>query len=250
MGPHAASYVRRLSKLLGAPADANVARLSNVMIERSIRAHDALFAAGDRSDMVFIVVNGRVKLSTAAENGKEVILDLLKAGDILGETALVESGVRQLSAEALEDSTLLGLRCDDFEVLMRQWPALACAVTKILARRLLLRQRQLQRLVSKSVSSRLAALLLDELHEQACVSTVYLDLTHQEIAQLIGTSRETVTALLSRFAGLAMIAHDRRTITVLDLATLTACARGQMQVSPRQPLPPQRAVLARVAVGA
>jgi len=127
-------------------------------------------------------------------------LDLLKAGNILGETALVEGGVR----------------------------------------RLLLQQQQLLRLVANSVSSRLAALLLDELRKQGADSILRLDLTHQEIAQLIGTSRETVTALLSRFVALAMIGHDRRPITVLYAKALASCVRRRLQVGPRQPLPEPR----------
>jgi len=250
MGPQATWYVRQLCRLLGAPTETEAARLMTIMVERHVEAHEPIFSAGDRGDTVFIVVNGRIKLSTAAENGKEVIVDLLKAGDILGETALVENGVRQLSAEALEESTLLAIRREDFEGLMRQWPALAMAVTKILAQRLLSQQILLQRLVSKSVSSRLALLLLDELSKQGSETTLRLDLTHQEIAQLIGTSRETVTALLSRFQGLGIIKHERRTITIYDMDMLNACAQGHIQVSPRHPLPEQRLVLERIAVGA
>jgi CRP/FNR family transcriptional regulator len=249
MGPQASLYVRQLCRLNGALDDADVARLSAIMVERVVHAREPVFAAGDHSDSVYILVRGRVKLATASDNGKEIILDLLKAGDIFGETALVESGVRQLTAEALEESIVLGLRCGDFEALLAEWPALGNAVTKILARRLLQQQRQLQQLVSKSVSSRLATLILEE-ERRAGGGEVALDLTHLEIAQLIGTSRETVTALLSRFQALRIIAHDRRRLRVLDGERLVDCAQGRLQVSPRQPLLHASRQQERIAVSA
>lgn len=250
MGPQSSQYVRQLCRLNGALAEADVARLGALMVERVVRAHEPVFSAGDHSDSIYILVRGRVKLATASDNGKDIIVDLLKAGDILGETALIEDGVRQLTAEALEESVLLGLRCGDFEALMAEWPALANAVTKILARRLLQQQRQLQQLVSKSVSSRLAELLREKDRRDGGAGEIALDLTHLEIAQLIGTSRETVTALLSRFQALRIIAHDRRRIRVLDADRLLACAQGRLQVSPRQPLPHAQQRENRLAVSA
>lgn len=236
MGPATVQYVRQLSKMLGGSNEREVARLMEVMAEYRVAAREPLFSAGEAGDLVYIVVSGRLKVCAAADNGKEVIIALARAGDIVGETALVENGVRQLSAEALDDSTLIGLHCADFEALMLRRPALACALTKMLARRMLAQQLQLQRVVAKPVGGRLAALLQDELQRLGHDAELQLDLTHQELAQRIGTSRETVTALLSRFVGLGIIAHVGRRIRVHDRDRLAACARGELKVSPRLPL--------------
>jgi CRP/FNR family transcriptional regulator, cyclic AMP receptor protein len=134
MGPQAAWYVSQIGKLLGAISEADLNRMMNVMVERRVHAHELLFTAGDRTDAIYILVQGRVKLFSVADNGKEVILDLLQAGDIVGETALVENGIRQISAEALEETIAVGLSRGDFEALMQVRPTLAAAVAHILAR--------------------------------------------------------------------------------------------------------------------
>lgn len=247
--PTAIRFVRQLGKLLGALNDQDVARLQQAMHEQQLATRESVYCAGDQDDRIAIVVSGRLKLYVPAANGKEVILALAGAGDLVGETALVEGGVRQSSAEALEPSTVLSLCRAEFEALMQQRPAFACAVARLLAGRLLLQQTQLQRLIAQPVASRLAALLQDELRHAGSGCELRLTLTHQEVAQRIGTSRETVTALLSRFVTLGMLSHRGRQITIHDPGQLAACARGSIKVSPRLPLAgsPRHALLARSA---
>ena len=226
-------YIQRLARVLGAVSDQEASRLLNMMQERRLQPRESVFTAGERSDTIYFVVHGCVKLIVTGRNGRDTVLDLLRVGDIVGETSLVEGGVRQVSAEAVEHTILVGLSRENFETLVYQWPALAAAVMKLIARRTLAQQRLLQRLTSRSVSGRLALLLLDEQERQGDEGPVRLGLRHHQIAQLIGASRETVSALFSRFVKLGLISYDRSTITVLDRSQLSACARGDLYVSAR-----------------
>lgn len=247
MAPQTNAYIKQLVRLLGPLREQDVAYLASIMSERLCRARERLFSAGDASDSVYLLVGGRVKLCAATENGKEVILDILRSGDIVGESALTGERARRASAEALDDSRLICFSTADFERLMLRLPQLSVAVSKVMARRLQAAQEQLQSQVVKTVAGRLATLLRDEAQRQrvwdAALPILDLDLTHQEIAQWLGTSRETVTALLSRFSSLGIIATDRRRLVIRDRVLLERCARDQLHVSPRQPAPllqPQR----------
>ncbi len=226
-------YIQRLGGMLGATEDPAVQRLMDAMHERALAPQETLFAAGEHSNSIYFVVNGCLAISIAGRNGREVMLDMLRAGDIAGETALVEDGVRRRSVFALEPSIVVGISREDFEVLMQQSRAFATAVTRLMAERILAHERLIQRLTSQSVSSRLAQLLLDLLARQAGNSVLKLHLTHNQIAQLVSTSRETVSALLSRFVKLGFIQYDRASITILNEAGLGECARSERYVSAR-----------------
>ncbi len=228
-----ALYIQRLGGRLGATDDAEVRRLIDAMHERELAPQETLFVAGEHSNSIYFVVSGCLAISIAGRNGREVTLDLLRAGDIAGETALVEDGVRRRSVFALESSIVVGSRREDFEVLMQQSRAFALAIARLMAERILDHEQLIQRLTSQSVSSRLAQLLLDQLARQSGNAVLQLRLTHNQIAQLISTSRETVSALLSRFVKLGLIHYDRSSITVLDRERLCECARGELYVSAR-----------------
>lgn len=233
MSTQGAGYVQRLGRMLGTLSDHEISRLLTAMAERELRSQELVYAEGENSDSIYFVVRGCVRLFVAGRNDREVVLELLRVGDILGETALIEEGVRQSSAQATEPSTIVGLRREAFEALMLQYPTLAAAVTKLLARRILAQQQLMQRLASLPVSGRLALLLLEELVRQGTGEVLQLGLRHHQIAQLIGTSRETVSALLRRFAQLGLIKYDRTVIRVLDQEQLGRCARGELYVSAR-----------------
>jgi CRP-like cAMP-binding protein len=109
-----------------------------------------------------------------------------------------------------------------------------------MARRLAGMQRTFMNLVSKPVSARLADTLLNRQEE----GVVHLGLTHQELAQTIGTSRETVTALLSRFATLGAIMPVADGYRIIDEDVLDDIANGDLQVSPRHPVSPQPSTMA------
>ena len=233
-------YLRQLSKVLNVLTDEELERLIPLLTERSFRPRQLLFSAGDPPERVYLLLKGRVKIYQVAENGKEIILDVVPKGGVVGDMAIVEDGERTACAAAIDDTVAVTISWEDFSHLLQQSPKLGFTMMELMARRLAGMQRTFMNIVSKPVSARLADTLLNRQED----GIAYLGLTHQELAQTIGTSRETVTALLSRFVMLGAIAPIPDGYRILDEDLLDDIANGDLPVSPRHPVSSQPSTIA------
>ncbi len=224
-------YLRQLSKLMSVLSDDELERLIPHLTERRFRPKQLVYSAGDPAERVFLILKGRVKLYVVAENGKEIILDVVGRGGVIGDLAIAEDGERAMCAAAMDETVAASISWEDFAHVLQSSPRLGFAMAQLMAERLMGLQRSFLNLVSKPVSARLADTLISRQERGA----VRLGLTHQELAQTIGTSRETVTALLSRFAALGAIAPDGDGYLILDEDLLDDIAAGELLVSPRHP---------------
>jgi CRP/FNR family transcriptional regulator len=225
-------YLRQWSRILNVLTDEELDRLIPLLSERTLRPRQQLFSTGEPPERVFLLLKGRVKVYQVAENGKEIILDIVTKGGIVGDMAIVENGERTACAQALEETTAVTISWEDFTYFLQQSPRLGFAMVELMARRLTGMQRTVMSLVSKPVSARLADFLI----ERADNGVVALGLTHAELAQSIGTSRESVTALLSRFVALGALAPEAEGYRVADAGILAGIAGGEITVSPRHPV--------------
>ena len=228
-------YLRQLSKVVNVLTDEEMERLVPLLSERRFRPREVIFSAGDPAERVFLILKGRVKIYHVAENGKEIILDVVPRGGVVGDMAIVENGERIACAQAIDETVAATISWEDFSHILQQSPRLGFAMAELMAHRLAGMQRTFMNLVSKPVSARLA----DVLTSRQESGFVQLGLTHQELAQTIGTSRETVTALLSRFVTLGAITPVTEGYRILDQDLLDGIAHGDLQVSPRHPVVPQ-----------
>ncbi len=232
-------YLRQLSKVMSVLTDEELERLIPLLTERNFRPRQVLFQAGDPAERVYLLLKGRVKIYQVAENGKEIILDVVGKGGVVGDMAIVEDGERTACASAIDETVAVSISWEDFSHLLQQSPKLGFAMMELMARRLAGMQRTFMNIVSKPVSARLADTLLNRQEE----GVVHLGLTHQELAQTIGTSRETVTALLSRFVTLGAIAQVGDGFRILDEDLLDDIANGEVTVSPRHPVNTQASTI-------
>ncbi len=233
-------YLRQLSRVMNVLSDEELDRLIPLLTERRFRARQVLFSTGDPAERVFLVLKGRVKTYQVAENGKEIILDVIGRGGIVGDMAIVEGGERIACAQAIDETVAVSISWEDFSHLLQQSPRLGFAMAELMARRLVGMQRTFMNIVSKPVSARLADDLLNRQED----GVVRLGLTHQELGQTIGTSRETVTALLSRFVALGAIVSHGDGYLITDEDLLDDIAHGDVQVSPRHPAGQQPSAVA------
>src|SRR6187431_2464488 len=97
-------YLRQLSKVLNVLTDEELERLIPLLTERSFRPRQMLFRAGDPPERVYLLLKGRVKIYQVAENGKEIILDVVSKGGVVGDMAIVEDGERTACAAAIDDT--------------------------------------------------------------------------------------------------------------------------------------------------
>ncbi len=234
-------YLRQLSRVMNVLTDEELDRLIPLLTERRFKPRQVIFSTGDPAERVYLVLRGRVKIYQVAENGKEIILDVVGRGGVVGDMAIVEGGERIACAQTIDETVAVSISWEDFSHLLQQSPRLGFAMAELMARRLIGMQRTLMNIVSKPVSARLADSLLNRQEDDG---RVQLGLTHQELAQTIGTSRETVTALLSRFVALGAIAPVDDGYRVIDEDLLDDIAHGDVQVSPRHPAGQQPSAVA------
>jgi CRP/FNR family transcriptional regulator len=233
-------YLRQLSRVLNVLSDEELNRLIPLLTERQFKPRQVIFSAGDPAERVYLILKGRVKIYQVAENGKEIILDVVGKGGVVGDMAIVEDGERTACAQAIDEAMAVSISWEDFSHLLQQSPRLGFAMMELMARRLAGMQRTFMNIVSKPVSARLADTLISRQED----GVIYLGLTHQELAQTIGTSRETVTALLSRFVTLGAIAPVSDGYRITDEDLLDDIANGDVAVSPRHPVSAQASTVA------
>ncbi len=202
-------------------------RFAEVTREKQYPKGSVILFEDDPGDSLFIVRSGRVKVVLVAEDGREVILGVLGVGEHFGELSLIDDQPRSAHVIAMEDSTLLVLRRDDFQRRVEATPVVAWSLLTELSRRLRRADGKIGGLVLLDVPGRIARLLLDYVEESGS-DTIEKPVTHQMIAQMIGASRETVSRSLREFQDAGWIRVVRRKITVSDRAALIARAQARV----------------------
>lgn len=184
-----------------------------------VKKRQPLYLPGDPSSNVYLLKKGRVKIANTAPSGKEVTFDILEPGEVFGELEVLEDAPRSTSAEALDDALICVIPRKDFDQYLAMHPNVTVKLTKLIGLRLKKIQSRIEDLVFRDVPARLAH-LLSELSKSDGVAEkqgvrLKVKLTHQEMANLIGCSRETVSATMGQFRDQGLIQMDGRTITIL-----------------------------------
>lgn len=181
-----------------------------------------LYMQGQSSNGVYILCQGRVKLSTCSKDGKVIILHIAEPGEVLGLSSAVSNTVHLATAEVLEPCQVNFVKNDDFLTFLKQNPEACLSAVKQLGHNYQTAYFQICSLgLSNSVADRLASLFLSWCKEYCDGhNSIHLKIhyTHEEIAQMIGTSRETVTRLLKDFKernlislkGSDLVIHDKK----------------------------------------
>ena len=193
--------------------------LSDVTFTRTFSKDNVIILAEEEGDTLFILKNGQVKVSIVSEEGREVILSLLGPGSVFGELSLLDGKPRSANVVATEETDLLMLRRADFLQLIYKTPQIATALLAELATRMRKTDRQIEGLALLDVTSRISDTLLQLATEQGAETTDGVTIesrpTHQELANMSGTTRETVSRVLKRLEGQGYINRNGRKITIL-----------------------------------
>ncbi|MFZ0325222.1 MAG: Crp/Fnr family transcriptional regulator [Actinomycetes bacterium] len=184
----------------------------------------AIFTEGEPGDRLFIIVEGKVKLGQTSVDGRENLLAVLGPGEMFGELSLFDPGARTSTATALTDVVLLGLGQRDLRPWLTGRPEVAEELLQALAQRLRRTNEAMSDLVFSDVPGRVAKALL-ELSEKFGTPVdggilVAHDLTQEELAQLVGASRETVNKALADFAQRGWLRLEARAVVLLDVDRL------------------------------
>jgi CRP/FNR family transcriptional regulator, cyclic AMP receptor protein len=203
---------------------------SSVIQLRTYNPETVIFQEGDNGEALYILVEGMVKLSKVDLGGYEKTLTLLKPPEFFGEMSLLGSKTRSATAIALNQVKTYLLFADDFNKLMQTYPTVTLNLTSTLAQRLRGMDDEAQILSYKDAQGRVAFVLLRlyrsgvvELNAQGNAS---VRLTHQELANLAGTSRETVTRALKVLEEIGVIETKPKEILITDISGLEEVLHG------------------------
>ena len=197
---------------------------AELMRERSYPKGSVILFEDDPGDALYLVASGQVKVVLIGEDGREVILSVLGEGAFFGEMALLDDEPRSAHVIAMEDSIVLALRREDFRARLRASPEVAIALLKELSRRLRRADDQIGSLVLLDVGGRVAELLV-RLADEEGADRITRKLTHATIAQMIGSSRETVSRTMRDLQDKNLVAVTRQEIVLTDRAGLAALSR-------------------------
>jgi len=192
--------------------------------ERSYPKGSVILFEDDQGDALYLVAAGQVKVVLIGEDGREVILSVLGEGSFFGEMALIDDEPRSAHVIAMEDSTVLVLRREDFQARLRSSPEVAVGLLRELSRRLRRADEKIGSLVLLDVNGRVADLLLRLAAEEGG-ERITRKITHHVIAQMIGSSRETVSRTMRDFVERGFIQVTRKDITLTNRSSLEQAAR-------------------------
>lgn len=183
-----------------------------------------LFKEGDGGEHVYVILDGKLKLGTSSGDGRENLLSILGPGEMFGELSLFDPGPRTSTATAVTDAKLLSLSHEKLIPWLREHPDVSLQLLARLAQRLRRTNEAVGDLVFSDVPGRVAKALIDLGHRFGKATDdglfVHHDLTQEELAQLVGASRETVNKALADFAGRGWLKLDGRAVLITDFERL------------------------------
>jgi CRP/FNR family transcriptional regulator, cyclic AMP receptor protein len=184
--------------------------------------NDVMFEEGDEADEMFVVQTGRVAIGRRSPDGRESLVALMEPGDLFGEMSLFDDGSRSASARALERSSLLGLPYAGVRKALDDEPELLWDVVSLLAQRLRTTDDALADAVLLDVTGRTAKRMLELAGDQ---SEFQLPITQEELAGLVGASRERVNKSIAAFVRLGWIEQSDRRYRIVERDRLEQRAR-------------------------
>jgi CRP-like cAMP-binding protein len=203
-------------------SDEVLAELASHLIERRYPKNSTIVEEGLGGDYMYVIREGRVKVTKASEDGREKIMNFLEAGDFFGEMSLLDSQPRTASVKTLQPARLLALSRRDLMASFRKSPDLALGVIEELVRRLRETNEQASSMSFQRVKAR-AMGLLERIAQDEAGRRLTPALTHQQIADMIGTSRETVTRVVKQLKHDAWLGQEGKRYVIEDRPSAGSC---------------------------
>jgi CRP/FNR family transcriptional regulator, cyclic AMP receptor protein len=217
-----ADLIRRVP-LFSTLTDAEFSQLEHVFVTRAYRKGQIIFLEEETGNYMYLVLAGKVKVSKAGTGGKETILAIHRPGDFFGEMSLLDGKTAPATVSAMEDAKIISISGSDFHRYLLHNEKVLLQIINVLCSRL--RQVwQTQSLSSSTADARIRRGIYDLAKKHgvrdAHGTIIDLKITHQELAEMVGTSRETVTRVLARLKEQGILEIAQRRMTLLDAEAL------------------------------
>lgn len=196
--------------------------INRVSIVKRFRKDHLILLEDEEGDTLFIIIKGKVKVTSISGLGKEVILSILSDGDFFGDMSLLDGKPRSASVIALDDSDIRLIRRSDFLKLLEKHPRIPLKLLEELTSRLRKADERIESLALLDVTGRVAGILLQLANERGVTTPHGIFIksrpTHQELANMVGTTRETVTRVLKQLEQKQYIEMTGKDVTILNTA--------------------------------
>ena len=205
---------------------AQLGELDQSGVIRRFKKGDYIFCSGETSGSVYFLKSGKVKISHMVSSGKEVILWFCFAGDVFGLAESMQSGVREVNAQATEQTEVLCISQSGFKAFLFAHPQVMFLLLQVMTSRLRCLSETLANVAGEQVSKRLARLLfwlcMRYGRDEGKGVIMNVQLTHQEIADMIGATRQTVTSLINSYKREGVLTINDHVIHIVDKLKLGA----------------------------
>ncbi len=212
----------RNTQLFAELADEELQALASRGQVRQLSRNEVLFGEGDPADQLYIVGRGRIAISNRSFDGRESVVALMEEDDLFGEMGLFDDSGRSAEARALETSEVLAVPYEPVRALYDERPELLWALVSMLVRRLRNMDEALADSVFLDVTGRTAKRLLELAGDD---EEFFLPITQEELAGLVGASRERVNKAIASFVRLGWLDQNERRYTIRDRRQLTIRSR-------------------------
>jgi len=196
--------------------DEELELIRSLAAEKSYPKHAVVLTEGEIGDSLYMVESGRVKVFIGDEDGREIILKILGHGHCFGEMSLVDQQPRSASVTTLEPSTFLILSHGAFEQCVERKPRIASMVLRVLAQRVREADRKIGTLALMDVYGRVASTLLELATDEEGKLVVNQKLSQQDLANMVGASREMVNRILKDLSERGFITVESKSITIIN----------------------------------
>jgi len=217
------SYLRQVD-IFANLSEEDAQELMAVARKRSFRAGEVIFHRDDPGQVLYVIKEGKVKIALISPDGQEISLVVFGKGECFGEFALLDGEPRSADAIALEKVECYTLQRSDFQNAIMKHPTIAIQVLEVLSRRLRKTDQMVENLIFLDVYGRVAKKLLELANEHGVKvddgTRIEVRLTQQELASMVGASRESVNKVMGYFTDKQFISTDKHKITIHRIADL------------------------------
>ena len=193
-------------------------------VDKRYRKGEYVYMPDDAADKIFFLFDGRIKIGAYGDSGKEITKAILGRGEVFGELAVLGEKTRRDFAQAMEDTTVCMISANEMKTLMQDHSMLSLFLMKMMGSRMLEMENRLEALVFKDSRTRIIEFIRDLAQKKGqrvgYETLVRKFLTHQEIANLTATSRQTVTTVLNDLRNKNILTFNRRRLLVRDMKLL------------------------------
>lgn len=189
------------NKFFSALSERDKNYIASMLTPVKIKKKGVVYYTGGKADTIYILKEGRIKITRFLPGGREFIIDILEPGGMFGELTIAGEEKRETSAIAMEDSFMCAIKRKDFEEFIGKIPDLSLAITKWIGFRLRKIENRFEKMIFQDVRTRLIAIFKDLVQKYGVPvkdgTKIMINLSHRDIASLIGATRETVTLELN-----------------------------------------------------